>query len=35
MSNAANNQTTIFAITDTKLYILVVTLSTKDNSKLL
>ena len=31
ISNAAANEDTEFAITDTKLYVLVVTLSTKDN----
>ena len=31
--NAAANQDTIFAITDTNLYVLVVTLSTNDNGK--
>ena len=35
ISNAAANQDTTFAITDTKLYIPVVTLSTQDNAKLL
>ena len=34
ISNAAANQDTTFAITDTKLYIPVVTLSTQDNAKL-
>ena len=34
-SNAAANQVTTFAITDTKLYVPVVTLSTEDNAKLL
>ena len=34
LSNAAN-QTTTFAIIFTKLYVLVVTLSTEDNAKLL
>ena len=33
--NAAANQDTIFAITDTNLYVLVVTLSTNHNGKLL
>ena len=33
--NATANQATTFAITDTKLYVLVVILSTLDNSKLL
>ena len=33
--NAAANQATIFAITDTKLYVPAVTLSTQDNEKLL
>ena len=33
--NTASNQETTFAITDTKLYVPFVTLSTKDNSKLL
>ena len=35
ISNAAANQDTIFATTDTKLYVPVITLSTKDNAKLL
>ena len=35
ISNAAANQATAFAITDTKLYVLVVTLSIDDNAKLL
>ena len=35
ISNAASNQDTEFAITDTRLYIPVVTLSTQDNVKLL
>ena len=35
MSNAAQNQATTFAITDTKLYVTVVTLSAQDNAKLL
>ena len=35
ISNAAANQETTFAITDTKLYVLLVTLSTDDNAKLL
>ena len=35
ISNAAPNQDTTFAITDTKLYVLAVTLSTQDNVKLL
>ena len=35
ISNAAANQTTTFAITDTKLYVPVVTLSSDDNLKLL
>ena len=35
MSNAAANQDTTFAITDTKLYAPVVTLSAQDNGKLL
>ena len=35
ISNAAANQATTFAITDTKLYVPVVTLSTQDNEKLL
>ena len=35
ISNAAANQNTTFSITDTKLYVLVVTLSTEDNAKLL
>ena len=34
ISNAAANQDTTFAITETKLYDLVVTLSTNDNEKL-
>ena len=34
-SNAANNQATTFGITDTKIYVPVVTLSTQDNAKLL
>ena len=34
-SNAAADQGTIFAITDTKLYVAAVTLSIKDNAKLL
>ena len=34
-SNTATNQETTFAITDTKLYVPIVTLSTQDNSKLL
>ena len=34
-SNAAANQATAFAITDAKLYVPVVTLSTQDNAKLL
>ena len=34
-SNAAVNQATTFAITDTKLYVPVVTLSTQDNAKVL
>ena len=34
ISIAALNQATIFAITDTKLYVPVVTLSTQDNKKL-
>ena len=33
ISSAAANQAAIFAITDTKLYVLVVTLSTQDNAK--
>ena len=33
--NAAENQATTFAVTDTKLYVPVVTLSTDDNAKLL
>ena len=33
--HATANQATTFAITDTKLYVLVVILSTQDNSKLL
>ena len=35
ISNAAPNQATTSAITDTKLYVPVVTLSTQDNAKLL
>ena len=35
ISNAAANQETTFGITDTKLYVPVVTLSTQDNEKLL
>ena len=35
ISNGAANQNTTFAITDTKLYVPVVTLSTQDNAKLL
>ena len=35
ISNAAANKAITFAITDTKLYVLVVTLSTDDNGKLL
>ena len=35
ISNAAANRDTTFAITDTKLYVPLVTLSTQDNSKLL
>ena len=35
LSNAAANQETSFAITDTKLYVPVLTLSTQDNVKLL
>ena len=35
ISNAASNQDTEFAITDTRLYVPVVTLSTQDNVKLL
>ena len=35
ISNAAANQATSFAITDTKLYVPVITLSTDDNEKLL
>ena len=34
ISSAAVNQATTFAITDTKLYVSVVTLSTDDNAKL-
>ena len=34
-SNTVANQETKFAITDTKLYVPVVTLSTQDNAKLL
>ena len=33
-SNAVESQTVTFAITDTKLYVLVVTLSIQDNAKL-
>ena len=35
ISNAAANQATTFVITETKLYVPVVTLSTQDNAKLL
>ena len=35
VSNAAANQATTFAITNTKLYVPIVTLSTQDNAKLL
>ena len=35
ISNAAANQETTFAITDTKVYVPVVTLSAQDNAKLL
>ena len=35
ISSAAENQAIIFAISDTKLYVSVVTLSTQDNGKLL
>ena len=35
ISNAANNQATIFAVNDSKLYVPDVTLSTQDNAKLL
>ena len=35
ISLSAKNQATIFAIIDTKLYVLVVTLSTQDSAKLL
>ena len=35
LSNTAANQEIKFAITDTKLYLPVVTLSTQDNAKLL
>ena len=35
ISNAAANQATAFAITDLKLHVLVITLSTDDNGKLL
>ena len=35
ITNAVANQDTIFVITDTKLYVPVVTLSTQDNAKLL
>ena len=31
--NAAENQSTAFAITDTELYVPIVTLSTQDNAK--
>ena len=35
ISSVGANQATTFAITDTKFYVLVVTLSTQDNRKLL
>ena len=35
ISNSAANQDKIFAVTDTKLYVSVVILSTQDNAKLL
>ena len=35
ISNSAANQDKIFAVTDTKLYVSVVILSTQDNGKLL
>ena len=35
ISKVTANQVTTFAITDTKFYVLVVTLSTQDNAKLL
>ena len=35
ISNAGANQATTFAITHTKLYVAIVTLSTQDNTKLL
>ena len=35
ISSAAENRAIIFAISDTKLYVSVVTLSTQDNGKLL
>ena len=35
ISNANANQATTFAITDTKIYLPIVTLSTQDNAKLL
>ena len=35
ISNASLNQDTTFAITDTKIYVSVVTLTTDDNTKLL
>ena len=34
-SNVASNQATMFEVTDTKLYVPVVPLSTQDNAKLL
>ena len=34
MANAVQNPSETFSITDTKLYVLVVTLSTQDNAKL-
>ena len=34
-SNTAENEETAFAITDTKIYVSVVTLPNKDNAKLL
>ena len=35
ISNAAANQSAAFAVTDTQLYVLILTLSTQDNAKLL
>ena len=35
LSHVAANQATTFAVTDKKLYVSVVTFSTKDNAKLL